>query len=85
MSRIVVVDSMNMDLVINILNIPGPGEMILGERFLTFPGGKGANQAVAAARFANAAGALAATKQGAQPSLPLRSEVVRFLEKAEAV
>jgi len=51
MSSIVVVGSLNMDLVINVPHIPKPGETILGDRFLTFPGGKGANQAVAAARL----------------------------------
>jgi len=35
----------------------------------------------AAARFANAAGALAATRLGAQPSLPRRDEVERFLRE----
>jgi ribokinase len=51
MSRIVVVGSINMDLVTQAARFVGPGETILGERFLTVPGGKGANQAVAAARL----------------------------------
>ena len=51
MSRIVVVGSINMDLVTQAPRFVGPGETILGERFLTMPGGKGANQAVAAARL----------------------------------
>ena len=51
MSRIVVVGSINMDLVTQAPRFVGPGETILGERFLTVPGGKGANQAVAAARL----------------------------------
>lgn len=50
MTRIVVVGSINMDLVTLAPRFVGPGETILGERFLTVPGGKGANQAVAAAR-----------------------------------
>ncbi len=51
MARIVVVGSINMDLVTQAARFVGPGETILGERFLTVPGGKGANQAVAAARL----------------------------------
>lgn len=50
MKKIVVVGSSNTDLIIKVPEIPGPGETILGGKFQTFPGGKGANQAVAAAR-----------------------------------
>ena len=49
--QIVVVGSLNMDLVVRALRHPAPGETILGSDFRTFPGGKGANQAVAAARL----------------------------------
>ena len=49
--NIVVVGSLNMDLVVRIPQIPRPGETLLGGVFNTFPGGKGANQAVAAARL----------------------------------
>jgi ribokinase len=49
--KIVVVGSLNMDLVVQIPQIPKPGETLLGGVFKTFPGGKGANQAVAAARL----------------------------------
>lgn len=48
--HIVVVGSINMDLVVRAPRHPQPGETILGADFQTFPGGKGANQAVAAAR-----------------------------------
>src|SRR5262245_30806759 len=49
---IVVIGSINMDLVCRTPNIPAPGQTILGSGFLTIPGGKGANQAVAAAKLA---------------------------------
>jgi ribokinase len=48
--HIVVVGSLNMDLVVRAPRHPQPGETLLGSDFHTFPGGKGANQAVAAAR-----------------------------------
>ena len=51
MTRVAVVGSINMDLVTLAPHFPAPGETILGERFLTVHGGKGANQAVAAARL----------------------------------
>lgn len=50
-SRITIVGSLNMDLVIRSSHIPQPGETIIGSDFKTIPGGKGANQAVAAARL----------------------------------
>jgi ribokinase len=49
--KILVVGSLNMDLVVNSPRHPQIGETILGGKFATFPGGKGANQAVAAARM----------------------------------
>lgn len=51
MNKIVVVGSLNMDLVVQVPKIPKPGETVLGKDFATYPGGKGANQAVAAARL----------------------------------
>ena len=48
--RISVVGSLNMDLVVRSPRIPQPGETIIGREWHTIPGGKGANQAVAAAR-----------------------------------
>jgi ribokinase len=50
MKKILVVGSSNTDLIIKVPEIPRPGETLLGGEFQTFPGGKGANQAVAAAR-----------------------------------
>lgn len=51
MTRVVVVGSINMDLVTLAPRFAAPGETLLGQRFLTVHGGKGANQAVAAARL----------------------------------
>ncbi len=49
--EVVVVGSLNMDLVARAPRLPVPGETLLGRSFATVPGGKGANQAVAAARL----------------------------------
>ncbi len=49
--KIVVIGSINMDLVTQTNTIPRVGETVLGENFITVPGGKGANQAVAAAKL----------------------------------
>ena len=51
---IVVIGSINMDLVCRVPTLPRPGQTLLGRDFSTIPGGKGANQAVAAARLADA-------------------------------
>ncbi len=48
--KIVVVGSSNTDMIIKVPWLPKPGETILGGKFFTAAGGKGANQAVAAAR-----------------------------------
>jgi ribokinase len=48
---VVVIGSVNMDLVCRTPHIPRAGETILGADFMTIPGGKGANQAVAAAKL----------------------------------
>jgi ribokinase len=47
---IIVFGSINLDLIFNLPSIPGPGETVLGPSTRIEPGGKGANQAVAAAR-----------------------------------
>lgn len=51
MPQVAVVGSLNMDLVVRVPRMPAPGETIFGRDFQTIPGGKGANQAVAAARL----------------------------------
>lgn len=48
---ITVVGSVNMDLVVSVPRHPAPGETLIGSDYVTHPGGKGANQAVAAARL----------------------------------
>jgi ribokinase len=50
MKKILVVGSSNTDMIIRVPRIPRPGETVLGGEFSMAPGGKGANQAVAAAR-----------------------------------
>src|SRR5262245_8860678 len=51
---IVVIGSINMDLVCRTPKLPAAGETILGNDFQMIPGGKGANQSVAAAKLAEA-------------------------------
>ncbi len=51
---ILVAGSANLDFVVRADHIPAPGETVLGREFKTFPGGKGANQAVACARAGGA-------------------------------
>ena len=48
---VAVVGSLNLDLVIRVAELPGPGETVSGGDLFRNPGGKGANQAVAAARL----------------------------------
>ena len=50
MQKILVIGSSNTDMIINLKKLPAPGETVLGGKFLIAPGGKGANQAVAASR-----------------------------------
>ena len=49
--RVVVVGSLNVDLVVGLVRMPAPGETVMGETLERHPGGKGLNQAVAAARL----------------------------------
>ena len=47
---IVVFGSINVDVLVPVPHLPGPGETVLGGDYVVAPGGKGANQALAAAR-----------------------------------
>jgi ribokinase len=53
--RVLVAGSANLDFVVRTPHVPAPGETVLAHSFATFPGGKGANQAVACARAGGAA------------------------------
>ena len=68
---ITVIGSINLDLIATVDRLPAPGETVLGDGFRTAPGGKGANQALAAAR---AGGQRAHGRRGRQatPSRPRR-------------
>ena len=48
---IAVFGSLNMDFVVRVERLPSPGETVMGSDFVTLPGGKGANQAYAAAKL----------------------------------
>ncbi|TAH39552.1 MAG: ribokinase [Planctomycetota bacterium] len=67
-ARLCILGSLNMDYVVAAPALPRRGETLLGGPFATFPGGKGANQAVAAARLGAAVcmiGCVGADAQGA--------------------
>ncbi|CEO27854.1 ribokinase [Paraclostridium sordellii] len=51
MKKICVIGSLNMDLVVNVDEMPKKGQTLIGSKFKQIPGGKGANQAVAASRL----------------------------------
>jgi ribokinase len=79
-ASVVVVGSSNTDMVVRSKHLPSPGETVLGGEFSQFPGGKGANQAVAAAR----AGARV-TFIGRVGDDPLGHAAIRNLEKAGVI
>jgi len=76
-ARVFVVGSSNTDLVVEVPHIPAPGETVLGGALHTFAGGKGANQAVAAARAGASVrfvGAFGADDHGRQRQRDLERE-----------
>ena len=79
MPTLSVVGSINMDIVAFVARHPRPGETILGERSAQLPGGKGANQAVAAARL-RADPKTVVRMVGRVGRDAFGSEMVRFLE-----
>ena len=58
--RILVIGSINMDVVLRAEKFPAPGETVLGTDLSLIPGGKGANQAVALSRLGASASLLGA-------------------------
>ncbi len=50
-AEILIIGSINMDMVVSANRLPEMGETIMGKSYTTYPGGKGANQAIAAARM----------------------------------
>ncbi len=85
---ITIVGSINMDLVVQMDTFPKQGETVLGQLFTTIPGGKGANQAVAAARLGSPVhivGALGQDSFGKELLQKLKEENVttRFVESTE--
>ena len=71
--------SLNIDLVLSLVRMPNPGETVMGEELLTFPGGKGLNQAVAAARSS------APTKMIGVVGNDANGEVLRQVLKTESI
>ena len=77
---IVVVGSVNLDLVCKGKRIPSPGETVSGDTFQTFFGGKGANQAVAVGRLGypvSMVGSVGDDEFGPRPRNGLRSAGVK--------
>ena len=77
MSRVVVVGSINIDLVVAAGHLPRPGETVVGGTFARHLGGKGANQAVAAARAGASVlmiGAVGSDADGDESVAALRAE-----------
>jgi ribokinase len=69
--RIVVVGSVNLDLVVTVPHLPAPGETVGGGTFTRVPGGKGANQAVACARLGAEVTMVAAVGRDPEAALAL--------------
>src|SRR3990172_5226813 len=80
MPGVAVLGSLNMDLTVEIPRPAGPGETREGTRFYTTPGGKGANQAVAAARILGERGRV--TMVGRVGRDPYGDELIASLQAA---
>jgi ribokinase len=82
-SRVIVVGSVNIDLVVQVEVLPAPGETVTGGRFAQHQGGKGGNQAVAAARLGaptSFVGAVGADDNGTAARAALVAEGVDVTE-----
>ncbi|MBE5711183.1 MAG: ribokinase, partial [Slackia sp.] len=89
MSKVIVFGSLNMDLSIESDHMPNLGETIIGRGFITNPGGKGANQAVAAAKMGAAVcmlGAVGADSFGDQmiASLAEHGVTCEYITRSES-
>jgi len=85
-ASVVVVGSLNMDLVVPVPRHPKPGETVIGGDLRRFPGGKGANQAVAAARLGarvRMVGRVGADAYGAELGRGLEAEGIETVDVAE--
>ena len=86
MSRVIVFGSINVDLVAEVSRLPGPGETIKTDSYVALPGGKGANQALAAARNRAATdmvGAVGSDGQAPTALAQLRADGVGLAAVAE--
>lgn len=71
--EVVVVGSVNADLLTTVSRHPGPGETVQGKETRILPGGKGANQALAAARLGAKTTLIASVGQDANAAVALES------------
>ena len=86
MSRVIVFGSINVDLVAEVARLPGPGETIKTDSYVALPGGKGANQALAATRNGAATdmvGAVGSDGQAPTALAQLRADGVGLAGVAE--
>lgn len=72
---ILVAGSANLDFVVRAHHIPAPGETVLGRNFETFPGGKGANQAIACCRAGGATTHMLAAMGADAFSVPIETSL----------
>lgn len=79
MTKVVVVGSLNMDLVVTVAAHPRIGETVFGQSLRYFPGGKGANQAIAARRLG------AAVELVGRVGADAFGETLTALQRAEGV